>query len=69
VVATIGGRLVRSMSIYVDGKLQSSAKTEAPCLVPNMEFFDGYNGLVSEIRIYNRTLDKEEVSVLYGNGQ
>jgi hypothetical protein len=64
VAITIGGEPFREIRLYVDGVMKGSGKSKAPCLTQSLEFFDGYNGILSEIRLYNRVLDADEISAL-----
>jgi hypothetical protein len=64
VAVTFGGSPVRQIRVFLDGKLQSEGRSSAPCLTDNLEFLQGFTGLLSEIRLYNRVLDDSEIAAL-----
>ena len=63
--------------LYVNGELKQSKATNISSInkAPNIEFFIGtdasksnvWQGLISDVRIYNRTLTSNEISGLYGS--
>ena len=61
VTATYGGKPVRQIRIYVDGVLLGQGRSVAPCLTNELEFLQGFTGLLAEIRIYHRVLDATEI--------
>jgi hypothetical protein len=64
IALAIGGSPVRTMQVWVDGKLVGSGKTKAPCLTKELEFLDGFTGQLAEIRMYNRVLSADEIAAL-----
>ena len=64
VTATFGGKPVRSIALYLDGKEVGSGKTPVPCLQPQLTLLPGFNGKLSEIRLYNRILTPDEIKAL-----
>ena len=64
-----------SIHLYINGKLKGSKTTNISSInrVPDIEFFIGtdaskanvWQGLISDVRIYNRTLTSNEISGLY----
>jgi len=62
VTATYGGNPVRSIRVYLDGILQGEGRNPAPCLTSELEFLQGFTGLLSEIRLYHRVLSPTEIA-------
>jgi len=71
VVATYDSTQVKQ---YINGVLQGSSPTGAPLNPGNLPLFIGYtgmwcgwywNGLIDEVRIYNRALTEAEIQALY----
>ncbi len=60
VAVTLG----KGVQIYVDGKLQGEGHVKIPCLTDNLEFLEGFSGQISEIRIFNRILNSDDVKLL-----
>ncbi len=66
-----------SLSLYINGELKESKTTNISSIdrVPDIEFFIGtdaskknvWEGLISDVRVYNRALTSKEISGLYGN--
>jgi hypothetical protein len=61
VAVTFGGTPTRGISLYIDGKEVASGRSPVPCLQPQLTLLPGYSGKISEIRIYNRILNPEEI--------
>jgi type II secretory pathway pseudopilin PulG len=66
-----------SVSLYINGELKESTTTNISSInvAPGIEFFIGtdagktnfWEGLISDVRVYNRILTSNEVSGLYGS--
>lgn len=64
-------RAGRTLSLYVDGKLEASAETESPVDISNLQPLkigsgsnDYFNGLLRDVRLYGRALNPEEAAAL-----
>jgi len=66
-----------SVYIYVDNKLTHSSKagvgnldkwTDTDPLTIGKEWIHHFNGIIDDIRIYNRALDKSEITSLFNEG-
>ncbi len=53
-----------SVQVYVDGKLQASKDVPFKCVNDSLEFLQGFSGEISEIRMYNRVLNSDEIAAL-----
>ncbi len=60
VTVTLG----KSIAIYIDGRLQASKDIAIPCITDELEFLEGFTGQLSEIRMYNRVLNSDEIAAL-----
>ncbi len=65
----------RKMFLYVDGKLDLSAETATSIPVNDQPVYIGensqrpgrrWNGLIDDVRVYNRALAPQEIEALYG---
>ena len=66
VTITFGGKPVRSIAVYLDGKEVGSGKTPVPCIVKQLTLLPGFTGKLSEVRLYNCILTPAEVAALSG---
>ena len=64
VAATYGGQPLREIRVFLDGRDQGSGRSSAPCLTSELELLAGFTGLLSELRIYNRILNPDEIATL-----
>jgi hypothetical protein len=62
VTATYGGSPIRTIRVYLDGKLQGEGRSTCPCLTNELEFLQGFTGLLAEIRVHHRILSPQEIA-------
>lgn len=64
VTFTYGGKPIRMVQVYLDGKFQVEGRSKAPCLTDNLEFLKGFTGELAEVRLYNSILTADEIASL-----
>jgi hypothetical protein len=62
--ATYGGSPIRTIRVYLDGKLEGEGRSPCPCLTNELELLQGFTGHLAEIRLYHRILSPQEIANL-----
>ena len=64
VTATFGGSPFGGITLWVDGQQLHTVRSKAPCVTPELQFFQGISAHLAEVRMYNRVLAPPEIQSL-----